>query len=99
MRKQRRKNTRSRRNKAQLEANKKLIKNPSNKQLTESQINLLAKGLKFIPTPLTKDNQFWQQLLRDFEQFARRMRLRYMHYGAEKEQHPFYVKSNWNPQV
>ena len=22
-----------------------------------------------------------------------------MHYGAEKEQHPFYVKSNWNPPV
>ena len=50
MRKQRRKNKRTRRNKAQLEANKKHIKNLSNKQLTESQINLLAKGLKFIPT-------------------------------------------------
>ena len=74
-------------------------KNPSNKQLTESQINLLAKGLTFIATPLTKNNQIWQQLLRDFEQFARRMRLRYMHCGAEKEQPPFYVKSNWNPLV
>ena len=97
MRKQRRKNTLSRRNKAQLEANKKRIKNLSNKQLTESQINLLAKGLKFIPTPGTKVNQIRQQLLRDFEQFARRMRLQYMHYCAEKKQRPFYVKSNWNP--
>ena len=31
--------------------------------------------------------------------FARRMRLQYMHYWTEKEQHPFYVKSNWNPPV
>ena len=22
-----------------------------------------------------------------------------MHYSAEKEQHPFYMKSNWNPPV
>ena len=41
-RKQRRKSTHSRRNKAQLEANKKQIKNLSNKQLTENQINLPA---------------------------------------------------------
>ena len=70
--------TRSRRNKAQLEANKKHIKNLSNKQLPEGQINLLAKGLKFIPTPVKKDNQIRQQLLRDFEQLARKMRLHYI---------------------
>ena len=99
MHKQRRKNKRTRRNKAQLEADKKQIKNLLNKQLTESQINLLAKGLKFILTPGTKVNHIRQQFLRDFEQFARRMRLQYMHYGAEKEQHPSYVKSNWNPPV
>ena len=92
-RKQRRKNTPSRRNKAQLEANKKHLKSLSKKQLTEIEINILAKGFKFIPTTVTKDNQIRQQLLRDFEQFAGRMRLQYMHYGAEKEQHPFFVKS------
>ena len=73
MRKQRCKNTRNIRNKAQLEANKKHIKNLSNKQLTKSQIHLLAKGLKFIPTPVTNDNLIRQQLLHDFEQFARRI--------------------------
>ena len=57
---------------AQLEANEKHIKTLSNKQVTESQIDLLAKGLKFIPTAVTKDNHIKQQLLRDFEQFARR---------------------------
>ena len=60
---------------------------------------MLAKELKFIPTPVTKDNLLRQPLLRDFEQFARRMRLQYMHYATEKKQHPFYIKSNWNPLV
>ena len=46
-------NTRSKRSKLQLEADKKQINYLSNNQLTEGQINLLAKGLKFIPTPLT----------------------------------------------
>ena len=99
MRKKRRKNTRTRRNKAQLEANKKHIKNLSNKQLTEDQINLLGKGLKFIPTPVTKHDQIRRQLLRDFEQFARRMRLQNMYHGEENEPHPFYMKSKLNPPV
>ena len=60
---------------------------------------MLAKGLKFILTLVTNDNQIRQQLLHDFELFARRMRLRYMYYCTEKEQHPFYTKSNWNPPV
>ena len=45
---------------------------------------------------MTNDNLIRQH---DFEQFARRMRLQHMYYGTEKEQHPFYVKSNWNPPV
>ena len=81
MRKQRRK---SRRNKAQLEASKKHIKNLPNKHLIESLIKLLAQALKFIPKPVTKDNQIRQQLLGDFEQFARRVRVQYMYYGREK---------------
>ena len=84
MRKQRRKNIRSRRNKAQLEASKKHIKNLPNKHLIESLIKLLAQALKFIPKPVTKDNQIRQQLLGDFEQFARRVRVQYMYYGREK---------------
>ena len=62
-----------------IEANKKHIKNHSNKELTNDQINLLAKGLKSIPTPVTKQTQIRQQLLRDFDQFERRMRLMYIH--------------------
>ena len=83
----------------QRETKNTLIKNLSNQQLKEREINLLAKGLKFIPTLVTNDNQIRQQLLHDFELFARRMRLRYMYYCTEKEQHPFYTKSNQNPPV
>ena len=38
-------------------------------------------------------------LLRDFNQFARRMRLRYIFHGSNNEPHPFHVKSNWQPPV
>ena len=84
---------------AQWEANKKHIKNLSNQELTNDQISLLAKGLKFVPCPITKETQIRQQLLRDYENFARRMRLRYICHGEDKEPHPFHVKSTWKPPV
>ena len=84
---------------AQLEANEKHIKNLSNQELTNDQINLLAKGLKFVPCPITKEMQIRKQLLRDYDNFARRMRLRYIFHGQDKEPHPFHVKSTWKPPV
>ena len=63
--KERRKVRRQKRSTITIEANKKHIKNLSNKELTNDQINLLAKGLKFIPTPVTKQTQIRQKLLRD----------------------------------
>ena len=54
-RKERRKNDRKDRLQAQTEANKRHIKNLSNIALTSDQTNLLAKGLKFIPT--RKENE------------------------------------------
>ena len=33
------------------------IKNLSNSQLTDEQITLLSRGLRFIPTPVTRENQ------------------------------------------
>ena len=56
-----------------ITANKKHIKNLLNEELTNDQINLLTKGFKFIPTPVTKQTQIRHQLLCDFDQFARRM--------------------------
>ena len=84
---------------AQLEANEKHIKNLSNQKLTKDQINLLAKGLKFVPCPITKETQIRKQLLRDYDNFARRMRLRYIFHGQDREPHPFHVKSTWKPPV
>ena len=59
----------------------------------------MSKGLKFIPTPVTNLNLVRRQLLQDFNQFARRMRLQYIFYGQDKEPHPFHVKSDWEPPV
>ena len=63
------------------------------------QINLLAKGLKFIPTPKQKEIQIRRHLLKDFDQFTRRMRLQYIYHGENNEPHPFHVKSGWIPPV
>ena len=75
------------------------IKNLSNSQLTDEQITLLSRGFKFIPTPVTRENIIRRQLLNDFSQFARRMRLKYIFYGQDKQPHPFHVKSDWDPPV
>ena len=92
-RKERRKVRRQRRSNITIEANKQHIKNLSNKELTNDQINLLAKALKFIPTPVTKQTQIRQHLLRDFDQFARIFR------GENKKPHPYHVNSTWKPPI
>ena len=77
--------------------NERFIKNLSKTNLTETQTRLLSKGLKFIPTATVTKNKIRRQLLRDFNDFARRMRLKYIFQGQNKQIHPFYVKSNWEP--
>ena len=98
-RKHRRLNTAQRRTAIERETNEKYLKNLSDTPLTDDQVGVISKGLKFIPTPVTDKNKIRQQLLRDFEQFARRMRLRCMFHGKNKEPHPFHVKSNWTPPI
>ena len=46
---------------------------------------------------MTKENNVRHQLIRDFKQFARRMRLQYIYHGENNEPHPFHVKTNWEP--
>ena len=78
----------------------KYIKNLSDRTLTDAQISLISQGLKFIPVNKSINrNKIRRQLLQDFENFARRMRLKYMFHGKNREVHPFYVKSDWNPPV
>ena len=81
------------------EDKEKFIKNLSTKGLTDTEIKLLSKGLKFIPTTVVTQNKIRRQLLQDFKHFARRMRLKYIVHGQNREIHPFYVKSNWEPSV
>ena len=76
-------------------SHKEHIKNLSNTQLTDEQITLLSRGLKFIPVPVTRENLIRRHLLADFYEF----RLQYIFYGQEKEPHPFHDKSNCNPPV
>ena len=82
-----------------IELRKQHIKNLSDTQLTAEQINLLSRGLKFIPTPVMKENQISRQLISDFNRFARRMRLQYIYHDQNTEQHPFHVKSSWIPPI
>ena len=48
---------------------------------------------------MSNEQTIIRQLLRDFEDFARRMRLQYMYHGKENERHPFYTKSDWKPPI
>ena len=82
-----------------IKANKKNIKNLSNKELTNDQVNLLVEGLKFIPTPVTKQTQIRRQPLHDFDRFTRRMCLMYIFQRENKEPHPYHVKSTRKPPV
>ena len=60
---------------------------------------MLSRDLKFIPTPVTREDIIRHQLLNDFRQFARRVRLKYIFHRNDKEPYPFHVKSDWDPPV
>ena len=97
--KNRRNTSEKRRAAKERELNEKFLRNLSTHQLSDDQVNVLSRGLKFIPTPVTNKTIIRRQLLRNFEQFTRRMRLQYIFYGQYEEPHPFHVKSNWMPPV
>ena len=96
-RKQRRAHFTQKRIATQRKSNERFIKNLSNLQLTDNQVSVISKGLKFVPTPVTDENKIRRQLLQDFEEFARRMRLQYIFHAKNTEPHPFHVKSDWVP--
>ena len=81
------------------ETNEKFLKYLSDHRLTDSQVSVLSKGLRFIPTPVTNENELKRHLLADFQQFARRMRRQYIVHGNHRGKHPFHVKSSWIPPV
>ena len=72
-------------NAIKTECNKKYIKNLSNFDTTTDQTNLPSRGLKFVPTPSTNETALRRQLLSDFDQFARRMRLQFIFHSYLEE--------------
>ena len=72
------------------ELNEKFLRNFSTHQLSDDQVNVLSRGLTFIPTPVTNKTIIRQQLSLDFKQFTRRMHLQYIFHGQNKEPLPFH---------
>ena len=82
-----------------MELKKAHIKNLSDHDLTRHEINLLSRGLNYIPTPVTNESHIRKAILKDFTAFAKRMCLQFIFHGRDKKPHPFHVKSNWEPPV
>ena len=99
-RKIRRTKQKSERDKKIRQKNEQYIQNMSNEKLSNEEISLLAKGLKLVPTPQTSKKRILRkQIMQDFNNFARRMRIRYIFANEKKKQHPYHVKSNWEPPI
>ena len=75
--------------------NDRYIKNLSDITLTDQDKTLLSNGLKFIPTP-PKPNSH-RSLIKDFNNFTRNMRLKFLFADCNSKPHLFHVKSNWQP--
>ena len=72
------------------------VVNISSKDLSESEISLLSKGLTFSPTP--RDINI-SEIKQDLETFGRKLRLKW-HFREEEEEftnNPFKKRSNFNP--
>ena len=76
-RKNRRNASEKRRTAKKRELNEKFLKNLLNHQLTDTQVSVLSRG-QCIRTAVTNKTKIKRQLSRDFELFARRMRLQYI---------------------
>ncbi|CAC5388884.1 unnamed protein product [Mytilus coruscus] len=74
------------------------VKMFTREKLSDSDINILSKGLKFIPSPVLKRAK--NDLLCDWENLSRRMRLNYSFRNTENssEKHPFKRKSEFTPE-
>ena len=75
---------------------RKFVLNLSRHKLNDNEYSLLAKGLKFIPSP--KQKNIKRRILKDFDEFARKLRCKY-HFdtGAVSKLHPFRKSSGYQP--
>ena len=65
-------------------------------QLAVSEYVVLAKGLKFVPTPSTKVAKK-NYLLKDFNEFERKMKCKLPFFNKKEDIHPFRTKSGFEP--
>ena len=75
------------------------VVNLSRKVLSQEDLSLLSKGLKFSPTPKDINKG---QLKADIEDYKRRMRLRWFFKDKEnnsQDTNKFKVKSSWQPPI
>ena len=69
--------------------------NISKSKLTDHDYILLSRGLKFIPNPEDKNAKL--ELLKDFDELAKKMRCRYWFHRNSDKLHPFYQKTGYVP--
>ena len=86
---------------AGLETGNRIVVNLSKRHLTEAEVSLLSKGLKFCPTPERIDIY---NVRKDIRDYVRRIRLREYFYCADEvdgdfsEMPAFKTKSTWCPE-
>ena len=70
--------------------------NLSSRNLSEAEISLLSKGLKFVPTPSSIN---FAEIKEDLEKFGRNLRLKWLFRNDERDfsYNPFRPKSKFNP--
>ena len=77
------------------------IINLSNHILTESEVNLLAKGRKFIPKPLRANEADIEKAVKDFSRRIKLSAFFSYNFGSENkkdsDRKPFTSKSGWSP--
>ncbi|KAK3109108.1 hypothetical protein FSP39_023246 [Pinctada imbricata] len=75
---------------------KKFVLNLSIYTLSNNEYLLLGKGLKYIPTPSNVNVQ--RQILKDFDEFSRKLRCKYMFENKDKPViHPFRTNTGFKP--
>ena len=87
--------------KKHLEIARKYIVNVSDYKLSDIQIKMLAKGLKFIPKGNMSNKKIKKQVLLDFREFSRKLKCKAFFNNIEENwvPHPFYQKSYWEPPI
>ena len=85
-----------RRKKTLIERAKQYVKIFTEESVTDNEILLLSKGLKYVPSPPLKRTK--SDLIKDYNEFARKLRCKF-HFdeGNDYKYHPFLTSSGYKP--